>query len=495
MSEWVLSPEGVRAVDARLEAAGLLDLAMEEAGRAVADAVHARFSTARVLLLAGGGANGGDALVAARHLVALGRTVRVLAVPAGHPLTRSNTERLAAFGIEPGELTAQEVERAAREADVIVDGLLGTGFTPPLRPAWAEVVRAVNAARERGAAVVSIDLPSGLDATRADAPEESVRADLTVALTGYKTALLFGSAAHRAGEVVLTPLRVPPEWVRAEALAARPSDAEVAALLPVRRTDAHKGTAGRVWVIGGSPGTVGAAALAGLGALRAGAGLVTVHSAADVPLVTPELMVRRHDDLAGALGRMRERPDAVCLGMGLGPDAEALARVVLGWGVPTVLDADALQPGLAGAGHEGCVWTPHPGEAARMLGVGTGAVTGDPLAAARALRERYGGAVVLKGGPSVVAHAGGLNVGRGGHPGMASAGMGDTLSGVVAALLGQGLTAGDAAVAGVRLHARAGERAGARHGYGLTATDVSHELGGAWLDLMGGITTLSRGEW
>ncbi|BDP41582.1 bifunctional NAD(P)H-hydrate repair enzyme [Deinococcus aetherius] len=501
MPDFVLSPGGVRAVDARLTAAGLLDLAMEEAGRAVADVVHARFPAARVLLLAGGGANGGDALVAARHLAALGQPVRVLAAPASHPLTVLNRDRLGAFGVVPGPLTGEEVARAARGADVLVDGLLGTGFVAPLRPALAEVVEAVNAAREGGGKVVAIDLPSGLDATRADAPPAAVWADLTVTLTGLKTALLFGSAAPRAGEVVLAPLRLPPGWVREEALASRPTDAEVAALLPVRRADAHKGTAGRVWVVGGYPGTLGAAALAGLGALRAGAGLVTVHSAADVPLVTPELMVRRHTDLGRWLGEVTSLPDAVCVGMGLGPDAAALARRVLGWGLPTVLDADALQPELAGAGHDRCVWTPHPGEAARLLGRGTGEVTADPLAAARELRERYGGVVVLKGGPSVVAHVGGLSVSRGGHPGMASAGMGDTLSGIVAALLGQGLSAPDAAVAGVRLHARAGERAGERHGYGLIATDVSEEIGGAWLDLTREgqraefRTSVAGGEW
>lgn len=485
MPEFVFSPEGVRAVDARLEEADLLDQAMEEAGRAVADAVHTRFAESRVLLLAGGGANGGDALVAARHLTALGHRAEVLAAPARHPLTRLNRRRLAAFGLRPGLLTPQAVARRAAETDVLVDGLLGTGFRPPLRAGLAEVVAAVNAARERGVKVVAIDLPSGLDAASAEVPGPAVHATLTVTLTGFKSALLFGPAAHRAGEVQLAPLRVPPAWLEAQALATRPTDAEIAALLPTRFADAHKGTAGRVWVIGGHPGTVGAAALAGLGALRAGAGLVTVYSAAEVPLVTPELMVRRHAALSRALEEARASgmPDAVCLGMGLGPDAAALARQVLGWNVPAVLDADALQPDLAGTGHAACVWTPHPGEAGRLLGVGTGEVTRDPLAAARALQKRLGGTVVLKGGPSVVAHAGGLWVSRGGHPGMASAGLGDTLSGVIAALLGQGLGAPEAALAGVRLHARAGERAGKRHGYGLIASDVSGELGGAWLDL------------
>lgn len=485
MPDFVYSPQGVRTLDERLEAAGLLDLAMEEAGRAVADELHERFPGSRVLLLAGGGANGGDALVAARHLVALGHGVEVLAAPAKNPLTRLNRGRLAAFGVRPGLLAPPAVTRASQGAGVLVDGLLGTGFTPPLRPELGAVVEAVNTAQAGGVKVVAIDLPSGLDAAHADTPEGAVHADLTVTLTGLKTALLFGPAAHRAGEVVLAPLRMPGEWRAEHALASRPTDAEVAALLPVRSADAHKGTAGRVWVVGGHPGTVGAAALAGLGALRAGSGLVTVHSSADVPLITPELMVRRHAELSRALEEARAQgaPDALCLGMGLGPEAAPLARQILAWNIPTVLDADALQPELAGAGHPACVWTPHPGEAARLLGTSTGEVTRDPLTAARALQERFGGVFVLKGGPSVVAHAGGLSVSRGGHPGMASAGMGDTLSGVIAALLGQGVSAPDAAVAGVRLHARAGEWAGARHGYGLIATDVSAELGGAWLDL------------
>ncbi|CAM3822908.1 bifunctional ADP-dependent NAD(P)H-hydrate dehydratase/NAD(P)H-hydrate epimerase [Deinococcus frigens] len=485
MSEFILSPGGARRVDARLERAGLLDLTMEEAGRAVADAVQTSCLDGPVLLLAGGGANGGDALVAARHLLTLGRGVQVLAQPSKHPLTRLNRRRLRAVGGEVRPLNPASLRRAAASAGVVVDGLLGTGFVPPLRPALAEVIEALNTAHDAGMPVVSIDLPSGLDASCAEVAGPSVRADLTVTLMGLKTALLFGEAATCSGRVMLPPLRVPPDWVRREALGTRPDDSAVAALLPVRTAGAHKGTAGRVWIVGGHPGTVGAAALAGLGALRAGAGLVTVHSLADVPLVTPELMVRQHATWDSALPKLRDSglPDAVALGMGLGPEAVRVAREVLAWGVPTVLDADALHPELAGHGHPQCVWTPHPGEAARLLGVRTPQVTRDPLTAARRLQELLGGTVVLKGGPSVVASADALSVSRGGHPGMASAGMGDTLSGLLAALLGQGLSAGGAAVAGVRLHARAGELAAATHGYGLIATDVSSELGAAWLDL------------
>ncbi|GGR82849.1 NAD(P)H-hydrate dehydratase [Deinococcus sedimenti] len=478
----VLTPDGVRAIDARLERAGLLDPAMEVAGEAVARAVQERWPTGRVVLLAGGGANGGDALVAARHLLAAGRSVTVLARPSTHPLTRLNRRRLRAVRGEVRPLTPASLNRAARGATVLVDGLLGTGFRPPLRDDLARVIGALNA-RDRGPDVLAIDLPSGLDATRADLPGEAVRADVTVTFIGPKPAQLFGDAAAHGETLIVTPLPVPAAWIEDVQVAARPDDAALGALLPVRTASAHKGTAGRVWIVGGDPGTVGAPALAGLGALRTGAGLVTVHSAADVPLVTPELMAQRHADLRAFLTASDVRPDAVALGMGLGPDAPALAREVLRWTVPTVLDADALQPELCGHGHDRCLWTPHPGEAARVLGVSTLEITRDPLAAARALQERLGGVVVLKGGPSVVARSGDLSVSTGGHPGMASAGMGDTLGGMLAALLAQGLPAWDAARVGVRLHARAGERAARTFGYGLGATDVAHEIGGAWADL------------
>ncbi len=484
-SEAVLLPDGAGRVDARLDRAGLLDLTMEEAGRAVATAAQRLAPAGRVVLLAGGGANGGDALVAARHLSVAGRDVQVLAAPATHPLTRLNRRRLKAVGVSPQVLSPARLRAGARGAALLVDGLLGTGFRVPLRPAMEALIAEVNAARAQGAPVLAIDVPSGLEAGPARAAGPAVQADATVTLMGWKPALLFGEAATRAGAVGLTLLSVPRAWVAPEAVAARLPDALIGSWLPERPAEAHKGTAGRVWVLGGHPGTAGAPVLAGVGALRTGAGLVTLHSLAELPLLHPELMVRRHPSWPEALPALAASglPDALAVGMGLGPDAAEVARAVLAWQVPTVLDADALQPHLAGSGHDRCVWTPHPGEAARLLDVPTAQVTGDPLVSARALQARLGGVVVLKGGPSVVAWSGGLVVARGGHPGMATAGMGDTLAGVIAALLGQGLDAARAALCGVRLHARAGERAAARHHYGLVAGDVAEELGGAWLDL------------
>lgn len=480
----VLSVAGAKALDARLARAGLLDLAMEEAGRAGADAAQQLVPKGQVLLLAGGGANGGDALVAARHLLALGREVTILALPAKHTLTRLNRQRLKAVGCMPLHLTLPILRRELQRAAVLIDGLLGTGFHPPLRPTLAEIIGLVNAAQKP---VLALDLPSGLQAEVAAIEAESIVAQATVTFSGFKTALLFGLAARSCGQVYLADLRLPPEWVLEQALATRPAMSEVAALLPVRPADAHKGMAGSVWVIGGYPGTAGAASLAGLAALRAGAGLVTIYSTADVPLVTPELMVQQHADLLVGLRQAGKRPNALCVGMGLGPQAPEIAREVLGWRLPTVLDADALQPDLAGLGHAECIWTPHPGEAARLLGVSTPDITRDPLSAARAIQQKMGGTVVLKGGPSVIATAeagaAGLQVSRGGHSGMAKAGMGDTLSGILAALLGQGLSAAHAALAGVTLHARAGELAAQQYGYGLLASDVSRQLGAAWQEM------------
>ena len=496
-TDYLLDPAGVRALDERLEHADLLELAMEEAGRGVAFAAQQGAPLGAVLLLAGGGANGADALVAARHLHARGREVRVLAHSSNHALHRANLARLKAVGVGVAPLTPNALGRALKlQPALVVDGLLGTGFRPPLRAELAALIELLNAARAGSAQlqVLSIDLPSGLEAARATLPACCVRADLTLTLGGPKPALVYGPAAHAAGQVQVAGLGVRSEWVQAHALAARPGDAEVAALLPLRFADAHKGDAGRVWIIGGHPGTVGAPVLSGLGALRAGAGLVTLHSqeaavAALAVTLAPELMARTHPDLSVLDAEMQAgpRPGAVALGMGLGPDAARHARMVLAWKLPTVLDADALQPELIGAGHESVVWTPHPGEAARMLGVSTAEVTADPLGAAREMQRRYGGVVVLKGGPSTIATAGGLLVSRGGHPGMASAGMGDTLSGILAALLAQGLSAAHAALCGVRLHARAGELAGTKHGYGLSASDLSLELGAAWMSLTPGV--------
>jgi len=479
VTERVFTSAGIRAIDAELARLDLLELTMEHAGARVAAALHARAPRGRILVLAGRGANGGDALVAARHLQALGRGVTVLALTSRHDLTRRMHGRLAHL-LPVTPLTPGALSDALRDADVVLDGLLGTGFVPPLRDDVAELVRCVNAWHHRSRGVTfSIDVPSGLPSDTVEHGDAAVLADVTLALVGPKPALLFGDV----GDVTTLNLGVPRHVLDRHAAATLTGDGDVAALLPRRTRGAHKGTAGRIWVLGGTPGYAGAPAMTALGALRAGAGLVSVYSRTDVPHHFPEVMPHRVNDWADLPAR--ERPDAVAVGMGLREEGSAVARAVLSWEVPTVVDADALQRDVRGAGHEHVVWTPHPGEAARMLGASVADVTRDPLSAARELQRAYGGTVVLKGGPTTVATPHETRVCPRGNPGMGTGGMGDVLSGVIAALLGQGLPGPEAAVAGVHLHALAGDLAYARLGYGLVATDVAHEIARAWVALVG----------
>ncbi len=481
--EYLLLSQGVAQLDARLKQANLLDITMEHAGRNLADEVTRRWPAVQtpLLVLVGSGANGGDALVATRHLRARGYDPVVVSLSAKHPLTQQNRRRLLALGVQIAPLTRRSLLSSVKVRPIVLDGLLGTGFVPPLRPALAELITLLN---EAALTVLSIDIPSGLAADSAAPCELCVQASVTAPLGSLKPAVVYGPANHAAGEV-MPPLDLclPRSYLASQAIAQRLEDAEVGAWLPRRFASAHKGTAGRVWILGGHPGTVGAPLLSARGALRAGAGLVTLYSPAEVPLLTPEVMIRPWPQQPKTLSDeflTRDKPDAVAVGMGLGPSAAKTARLVLSWNVPVVIDADALQPELAHLAHANTILTPHPGEAARLLETDTAHITRNPLSAARELQQRFGGVVVLKGGPSTVATPEALFVVRGGHPGMATAGMGDTLAGVLAALLGQGLSATQAALVGTRLHTLAGERAAQIHGYGLIASDVTEQLGKAW---------------
>ncbi|MBB6097431.1 NAD(P)H-hydrate epimerase [Deinobacterium chartae] len=479
LPEAVLTAAGVRALDARLEAAGLLRLTMENAGRAVAERVRALRPHARVLILVGRGANGGDALVAARHLHAAGQAVRVLAL--GLEETGLAGEMLRAWRAmgEVDLLTPQALEAAlAQRCDLVLDGLLGTGFRPPLRPELSAITARLNAADLE---VFAIDLPSGLQADLPQVPEGALRAARTFTLGGPKPALLFSPARECAGEWEALPLAVPQGWVLEHARARRLTPAHAAALLPQRAADAHKGTAGEVWVIGGSEGMSGAPAMAAHAALRTGSGLLRMIGTGEPRPIDPEVITARLPDWADLEAyRADRRPDALALGMGLGGQAARVAARVLAWARPTVVDADALTPELRGLGHPGVVWTPHPAEAARMLACPTHAVLADPLEAAECIRAAYGGTVVLKGGPTVVAAEDGTWVNPTGNPGMASAGMGDTLAGVIASLAGQGLEAAVAARLGVYLHGLSADLLQPERGYGLQATEVGCGIPRAW---------------
>jgi NAD(P)H-hydrate epimerase len=468
-----------------IEAAGIpgYTLMARAAGAAWA-ALRARWPQARrLIVLCGAGNNGGDGYVLARLARAEGREVRVLQLgDAGRIRGDALTARTA--WLEAGGEVAVFDAAALAPADILVDALLGTGFAGRLDAQWRGVIEAVNAA---GVPVVAMDIPSGLHADTGHVADVAVRASLTVTFIARKPGLYMGAGPDCCGEILCADLEVPASVRRHVTPAARLHAAPPPGLLsgPRPRT-AHKGYYGHVLVIGGDHGMAGAARMAGEAALRTGAGLVSVATrpehAALLGAGCAELMchgVTGVRDLQPVLARA----SVIVIGPGLGRSdwAQALLGYVLTLDLPRVVDADALnllardpQPGM------NCILTPHPGEAARLAGLdGAAAVQADRFTAAQTIAERHGGVVVLKGAGTVVLAPGQLPVVcAAGNPGMASGGMGDVLSGVLGALVAQGMRLPEAAVTGVCLHARAADRAAGAGERGMLARDVIAALRG-----------------
>lgn len=510
----VLTPAQMREAERRtIEDHGVPSLRlMERAGEAVAEAVESRAASrpGTVTVLCGRGNNGGDGWVAARLLrerrwdvfgVLFGRAGGV----AGD--ARANLERAREAGVPLAEVEDDGDWARCRPrlaAGLVVDALFGTGLTRPLAGLPATVARDVNAAP---GPVVAVDLPSGLlsDLSLRGAP--CVRAALTVTLGAPKLALALRPGP--AGDVIVADIGIPGAVVaeldgpRIELL----EPETIRPAVPVRAAEAHKGEFGRVVIVAGSRGRTGAARLAGLGALRAGAGLVTVATAAsclDAVALEPEYMTLGLPDREGtATGDGLEellagRWDVAAAGPGLGVGAgcRAIVRALRdrpGRG-PLVLDADALtacadEPDrLRGRPDAPLVITPHPGEMARLLGASAADVQRDRVGAAHGFAVRQGVHVVLKGARTVVAAPhGAVRINTTGNPGMAKGGSGDVLTGVVAAWLAQ-VRDVDAAVAlAVHLHGLAGDLAARRTGEtGLLARDVADQLGPAAVELARG---------
>jgi NAD(P)H-hydrate epimerase len=499
LPDWLtglLDAEEMRAVDRwAIEVRGVssLDL-MERAGAGVARVVERAAPDGPVAVVCGKGNNGGDGLVVARLLREAGRTVTVVCVaPLGEFSgdARANLERLG--GEAPLELAedGQSVEVALAEAAVIVDALLGTGFQGEPRGAVGEAIEAVNAAR---APVVSVDVPSGVDVSTGIASGAAVRATVTVTFhTGKPGLWIYPGKAH-AGEVVRIDIGIPrgaPGETRIGLILSSVLD-----LLPRREASSTKFLSGHVLIAGGSRGLTGAPRMAAEAAMRAGAGYVTafIPASAQAILATagpPELMTRGLPDDGGGLTaagvasvlEASERGGALALGPGLGRGdgavafARELARDVK---VALVLDADGLNA-HAGALREltaraaPTVLTPHAGELGRLLEVGSDEVERERLHHVRMAAEQAQAVVVLKGDDTLIAEPSGrVAVSPGGSPALATAGTGDVLTGVIAALLAVGLEPFTAASAGVYLHAEAGREAARRQGAneGVLASDV-----------------------
>lgn len=491
----IYSAAQVRALDAfEIERRGVPSYTlMTRAAEVALKILRARWPQARrVTVVCGAGNNGGDGYVLARLARSAGLDVQVLAAAPPDKL-RGDASRAHSEWLVAGGVAQPFTEKALADCDLIVDALLGIGFAGPLRPDTLAMIHAINAAQRP---VLALDLPSGLDADTGDVHEDAVRAEITVCFVGLKSGLFLGSGPKHAGVIMLEDLGVvPPAQPEFIPLLRRISEQELATNLPQRARDAHKGSHGRVLIIGGGAGMPGALRLAGEAALRVGAGLVTVAGAAEnlVPVTAtrPELIYLPAESADG-LDEALRAASVVAIGPGLGRGEWARklwAQVRRLEHVSVVVDADALNLLALSPAKLPANWilTPHPGEASRLLGSDIQAVQSDRLAAVRELHTRYGAVVVLKGAGTLVAGTRDpsgeieLSICDRGNPGMATAGTGDVLTGVIAGLLSQVRDSLLAARLGVLIHALAGDSAAQGGQRGLIASDVIAELRG-WVN-------------
>jgi NAD(P)H-hydrate epimerase len=454
---------------------------MRRAGEAAISAGREFFPDARRWqVICGSGNNGGDGYVVARLAAEQGMAVSVLALAPPESLQGDAATAYTDFAAMGGAVAEFDGALDA-DAELLVDGLLGSGLQREVTGRFADAVNAMNA---HGAPVLALDIPSGLNGDDGSIMGTAVDADVTVTFVGLKGGLFLDAGPECCGKLVFAGLDIPAECRQGEPVQLRRLDADtVREALPRRRRAAHKGDFGHVLVVGSGAGMPGAVRLCGEGALRAGAGLVSIAThpshAAFISTGRPELMCHGVES-AAALEPVLARATVVALGPGLGTGdwSRQLYAAVLASGKPLVVDADALNILAAAAQHrDDWILTPHPGEAARLLGQGTPGVQAERRAALAELVKRYGGTVVLKGSGTLVSAAGRAPwLCSGGNPGMAAAGMGDVLTGVIAGILAQGLDMATAAAVGVQVHAMAGDRAAGAGERGMIATDLIAEI-------------------
>lgn len=435
-----------------------------------------------IAVLCGAGSNGGDGFEIARLAREAGMQVDVWQFgisPAGTVGARARDAWLV-----DGGLIARWPDQGAdlSGVDLIIDAIFGTGLSRPPPSEIGIAIRAVAEARAVGTGVMAIDIPSGVMADTGCAPGEAIRADVTVTFIGNKLGLFSGCGPEHCGRVVFDPIGV--EVSRFEDIlpqATLMDPADLLEALPRRPRQTHKGDHGHVLIIGGDQGMSGAALLAARGAQRSGAGLVTVATRAShagaLTAAQPEIMFRPVESPAD-LEPLLARASVVVVGPGLGQDD---------WGLQLwrrvrqhpalIVDADGLNLlAREPLRNEAWILTPHPGEAARLLGTDNRSLQQDRIGSVKALRARFGGVAVLKGSGTLVAGEGAVRLCSQGNPGMAVGGMGDVLSGIIAGLHAQGLGAMESAAHGVLVHALAGDRAAMAGERGLSPVDLIAEL-------------------
>lgn len=451
---------------------------MQRAGKAAFDFLLRRWPNAnKITVFCGGGNNGGDGYVVAKLAHERGLKVSILQVGSLDRLSDAAKEALTACQQDKISITPFDEKEDIGHPDVIVDAICGIGLRDAVR---AEVVSAIQKMMRSHSAIFSIDIPTGIDADTGRVLGAAVRATATMTFIGLKLGLLTSSGIAYTGELAFNDLQFPIELFSyvvpvAEKILIQP----YLDYLKPRQRDWHKGLSGHVLVIGGELGFAGAPRMAGEAALRVGAGLVSVATHPDhatmMTLDCPEIMchgIKHVDDLKLLI----ERADIIILGPGLAQTAwsKMIFDYVMTINLPMVIDADGLNL-LAKNNkfNDNWVLTPHPGEAARLLQETSEIIQQDRLSAIKLMNKRYGGVVVLKGAGSLIFAPNSLPaLCDKGNPGMASAGMGDILSGVIGGLIAQGLPLGDAAKLGVFIHATAGDLAAKDGERGMIAMDL-----------------------
>lgn len=496
----VLTPREAAELDRETQARGVtaIDL-MERAGRAVARAaveVAGGVYGSRAVVVCGSGNNGGDGLVAARHLARLGVRVDLFSIEALDERAGpggANAARLAEQGLVARVCTSPVLADALRRADVAVDAIFGTGFHSRPGGIWAATIAELHASP---APVVAVDIPSGVDGATGATPGEAVSAVLTVAFGAVKMGTVLLPGAERAGTVRVVDIGFPDDLIRPNVGLTEAVD--VAAVLPVRDLRGHKRSSGVLLVVAGSRAMTGAPALIARAAGRVGAGLVTVATprgavdavgaqiaeAVFLPLAQTDDGTVSFDAFDQLL-EAAERADVIAIGPGLSRDDETARLVralVRGSSVPLVLDADGLNAFEGGVESlrdrtGDTVLTPHDGEFARLMHASVSDVAPDRVAAARALASESGATTLLKGARTIIApREGVVRINPTGNVALATAGTGDVLTGVIGGLLARGVGMVDASTAGAYVHGVAGFLAGRELGEGALAGDVVERL-------------------
>ncbi len=453
---------------------------MQRAGEAAFSQLRERWPRARhCLVLCGAGNNGGDGYIVARLAQASGIAVTLIAVEGKHPLPEEARQARQAWLAAGGVIHDPAIVWPG-SVDIIVDALLGTGLQQvPVTP-YAELIEKAN---QHPAAILALDIPSGLVADNGTVPGKAIMAQFTLTFVALKPGLLTGKARDYTGQLDYHALGLE-SWLETQSAPIERIDAgQLAGWLPPRRATSHKGNHGRLLAVGGDQGTAGAIRMTAEAALRCGSGTVRVltHKENIAPLLAarPELMVQ--EMTADSLTNGLEWADMIVIGPGLGQGSwgKQALRKIENSQKPMLWDADAINLlAISPDKRQNRILTPHPGEAARLLNTSVSEIESDRLHAVKLLVKRYGGVVVLKGAGTLIAdNQGALAVADVGNAGMATGGMGDVLSGIIGSLAGQGLSLFRAACAGCVVHGAAADVLATRYGTrGMLATDLFTEL-------------------